>query len=406
MEKYESFLPLSKSIAARKLILAAHRGEKAFAEFSGLIENHYSLAQDTLDLIHLLQCFFNKQTEFDVGEGGTSLRFFSSFLSRHKGNYLLHLGTSLAQRNHRDLWILLKDLGVGIELNGAKVALRCSGWPQRDLKIVSSMSRSSQHISGLILASAEHPFEIQLDLGPQENWVSEDYLDLTLRCCGIELKDFKSKTKLEKQLITLEDMNAKKFFEKMEPDLSSAFSLASLEFLKRRRFDAPNRWKTSHQPDRKFIDIFEALERRLQIEDQNLFFETDLRHTPDLAPVLAILLAALGFEARLHSLHHLRNKESPRDKKISDLLNLMSTRHTRKDGSLFLYAEPTPKANRPDASVTGEVYNPANDHRMVMAAALAQEAGFPIDIQNTGCVDKSFPLFWQAWKQLKEELGC
>ncbi len=41
-----------------------------------------------------------------------------------------------------------------------------------------------------------------------------------------------------------------------------------------------------------------------------------------------------------------------------------------------------------------------SDHRIVMAAAAASAVCPGLEIRNPGCVDKSYPGFWRAFKKL------
>ena len=45
--------------------------------------------------------------------------------------------------------------------------------------------------------------------------------------------------------------------------------------------------------------------------------------------------------------------------------------------------------------VAPSTFDPDQDHRMVMAATLAQHLGFPIDVLHPSLVKKSFPNFFE-----------
>jgi 3-phosphoshikimate 1-carboxyvinyltransferase len=42
----------------------------------------------------------------------------------------------------------------------------------------------------------------------------------------------------------------------------------------------------------------------------------------------------------------------------------------------------------------------AGDHRIAMAMAVAALAAGPLELDDAGCVGKSFPGFWEMWDEL------
>jgi 3-phosphoshikimate 1-carboxyvinyltransferase len=391
-------LPISKSIAARKLILSAMDGEPSFQELKLEFKKEASLAQDTRDLIEVLTNFFKGKKTFSIGEGGSTLRFFSLFLSRQRGSFILDLGEGLVQRPHNELRHTLQQLGVQLEKSPGGFRMDSQGWPSSGLQLSLSMMQSSQHLSGFFLAAKNYPGEIQVQLPPSETWVSEKYLNLTLQCCGIPASLFSESFTFSPKNFYLHEVMKKVTLEK---DLSSAFILASLEYIKTGTFKAPEGWEKHSQPDKFFLDIF----AELSSTESSVQHAWDLRNTPDLAPVLSVLVALLGKKAQLRSLSHLSFKESQRDRKISELLELMKIKHSWEGGTLTLSGEASPQSAPETSTKTPElVFDPNEDHRMVMAAALAQQGGHAIKILSRKCVEKSFPLFWKAWEESLAEL--
>jgi 3-phosphoshikimate 1-carboxyvinyltransferase len=87
---------------------------------------------------------------------------------------------------------------------------------------------------------------------------------------------------------------------------------------------------------------------------------------------------------------HLKSKESDRLNATVTELNKMGIDADCTASALIV------KGGQPQASVV-ETYN---DHRIAMSFAIAGLKVPGICIQNEGCVEKSFPAFWQVFEGL------
>lgn len=115
----------------------------------------------------------------------------------------------------------------------------------------------------------------------------------------------------------------------------------------------------------------------------------ELRDTPDLFPALAVVVAAVG--GTLTGLGGLAAKES-------DRLAVMAERLTRM--GFAVAAGPDWFSSRggiPRESASGEAFDPAGDHRVAMALAVAGCGVAGVRVADPGCVGKSWPRFWEAW---------
>jgi 3-phosphoshikimate 1-carboxyvinyltransferase len=123
--------------------------------------------------------------------------------------------------------------------------------------------------------------------------------------------------------------------------------------------------------------------------------DTDLSGCPDLAPVLAAAAVAAPGPSELRGLGALPHKESDRLAGIVRLVAWAGGRAEERPGPA-LVIHPRPKgAPRPAAAPH---FDPNGDHRMAFAAAVASliNGGGVLD---RGCVAKSFPLFWDGWRE-------
>ncbi len=123
--------------------------------------------------------------------------------------------------------------------------------------------------------------------------------------------------------------------------------------------------------------------------------EIDLTDCPDLLPPLAVMAAGRQGTTRFAGAARLRLKESDRLVTVHAMLAALGCRAEEGPDSLTVTGGP----------LTGGVVDGANDHRIVMAAAIAATAcGGPVTITGAQAVEKSYPAFWQDYKKLGGEV--
>lgn len=120
--------------------------------------------------------------------------------------------------------------------------------------------------------------------------------------------------------------------------------------------------------------------------------EIDVSDTPDLVPALAVAAALHPGITRITGAARLRLKESDRLQTVADMLkNLGCNVEELNDGLII----------RGGASLTGGTVNGCNDHRIVMAAAIAATvADGPVTITDAQAVSKSYPAFFEEFNRL------
>ncbi|MBE5808428.1 MAG: 3-phosphoshikimate 1-carboxyvinyltransferase [Clostridiales bacterium] len=118
----------------------------------------------------------------------------------------------------------------------------------------------------------------------------------------------------------------------------------------------------------------------------------DLRETPDLAPILAVAASLHGGTTRFTGGARLRLKESDRLKATADLIAALGGRCDEGPDGLTVYGVEQLKGG----AVQGQ-----NDHRIVMAAAIAAtRAAGEVVITDAQAVSKSYPGFFDDYRRL------
>ena len=120
--------------------------------------------------------------------------------------------------------------------------------------------------------------------------------------------------------------------------------------------------------------------------------EIDISGCPDLLPPLAVMAAARSGTTRFVNAARLRIKESDRLTTVHNLLTALGGKSEELPDGLTVHGQP---------SLAGGTADGANDHRIVMAAAIAATAcQAPVTVTDAQAVSKSYPNFWEEYQRL------
>ena len=137
----------------------------------------------------------------------------------------------------------------------------------------------------------------------------------------------------------------------------------------------------SPQGDRAITDLLQQLTLGLPV---------DLANHPDLFPILAVV-AAIKSGGHFYHVRRLRLKESDRIASVLAMLSAFGCQTSAEEDSVTVFP----------GKIHGCVVDSCNDHRIVMAAAIAATCAHgPVTIQNAECVSKSYPRFWDDYRLL------
>lgn len=376
-------VPASKSILNRALVLQTYFPQLEIAGDSSC-DDVMLMKQGLIDL--------KEQRAIYCGHAGTVFRFLALKASRIPGEHRLVCAPRLLERPQEELTKILNQLNVKIEFTKEDARITGDGWrPQGDTLSV-PVHRSSQFLSGVALNAWNLDFDLYVS--PHGPFVSKAYWDLTCKeIAGLGLKinfwdyDFRieKNQKIQNQKLVAES------------DVSSIFALAAIAALcgQARILQFP---LTKQQPDIFFLQVFETMGVHFDLKDQTLTvrqtaklnsISASLRNAPDLFPVLATLCAFADGTSELINTPHLGFKESDRLGKTIELLTKAGVQIEKLEDGLKILGNPqlVPCAFE---------FDPAEDHRLAMAAALLMKKGFQISLKTPFVVNKSFPEFWSS----------
>jgi len=381
-------VPSSKSYTNRALLLAALReGEHKIINPLNCDDTRYMIRalkqlgveveqkNSTQIMIHGSGGQFTQPSEpIDVGLAGTAMRFLTPVLATQPFTSTITGNKRMQERPMKDLIEALSSLGFKIESNNYCPPLTIHGDPTIKPETIEISSEiSSQYISALLLAA---PLLGNPEIVLTGKTVSKPYIKMT------------------EELIA----NFGPTYT-VETDASSAsyfFALGALGF----DVKVLNLTRKSLQADIQALDYMEKMgctvaedEEGIQVigpEQLKSLGEADLRELPDSAMTIATLCCFAPGKSTLTGLHNLRFKETDRLAALTKELSKTGAEAIEtKDG-----LEIAGTTNLHGATI--ETYN---DHRMAMCAAILKSRIPDIEIENPECVAKTYPNFWEDFKQ-------
>ena len=118
----------------------------------------------------------------------------------------------------------------------------------------------------------------------------------------------------------------------------------------------------------------------------------DLSNCPDLLPPLAVMAALRRGDSRFVGAARLRLKESDRLSTVCEMLTDLGGEAEQGPDTLTVHGVD---------QLSGGIVDGANDHRIVMAAAIAATRCWgPVVIRGGEAVKKSYPGFWREYERL------
>ena len=144
----------------------------------------------------------------------------------------------------------------------------------------------------------------------------------------------------------------------------------------------------SVQADRKIVELLQ------KIENNEDYCEIDISQTPDLFVILAVVLSQKCDKSVLKNAKRLRLKESDRIQSTYYMLKSFGINCEIEGDNLVIYKSEMKPA----------VVNSFDDHRIVMAAAIASIVTKEVEIKDWQAVKKSYPSFFGEIERLGSDV--
>ena len=338
----------------------------------------------------------------DCGESGATLRFMIPVAALAKGPSTLVFCGSIEKRPVEPLLASLSELGANAHVGkyGDKdaVFVEGGGIVGGETSIVGDVS--SQFISGLMFACPMAKVDTEITLAsPLE---SEDYVKMT----EAVLADHGIKVPAHENHIHIPlGQSYNPANGRVPGDFSSAAFLLAAAAITPSKVQINNLEYSSVQGDKAIMGILKHMgvngkvcADSIEIEGSGSLLkplEVDAKNIPDLVPAIAALACYAEGISHIFGAQRLRLKESDRLQTLYVELGKMGADISVTEDGLIIEG---------GYRLHGSTIDPHNDHRIVMACAVAALGTEGTTIQNAECVRKSYPQFFTHLKQLGANL--
>jgi 3-phosphoshikimate 1-carboxyvinyltransferase len=337
----------------------------------------------------------------NCGESGLSLRMFTSIAALTSQDLIMEGHGSLLQRPINFFEKILPELDVKVDPQTGLLPLHIKG-PLTPKNLTVEGGLTSQLLTGLLMAySVGAKDEVVLTV---ENLKSKPYIDLTLKV----MEDFGMNVPVNNNYKTFAFQAASANNDtkpllnfSVEGDWSNAaFFMVAGAIAGSLTINGLDVFST--QADKKILEALHDCGCRLSIQTDQIeisknhlnAFHFDATDCPDLFPPLVALAANCKGTSVIEGVHRLEHKESNRTEALIAEFSKLGVNIQVQDDKMIIS-----KSKTIEEALT---LNGHNDHRIVMAAAVASlTAANEITITGTEAVNKSFPEFFKKLNSIK-----
>lgn len=404
--RQEIKLPASKSISNRALLIhALSKGQNTPQNIS-----------DCDDTFVMQRALTENPEVVDIMAAGTAMRFLSAYYAVTPGTKTI---TGTARMKQRPIGILvdaLRTLGAQIEYTEHEgfPPLRITGGAHEGGLITLPGNVSSQYISALLMIGPVLQKGLTIEL--TGDIISRPYINMTLEM----MRTFGAKaTWTSERRICVEPVSYKDHFYYIESDWSAAsywYEMVALTADEETEIVLPGLFAVSYQGDAEVRHLFERLGvettffhneaglecvrlRKIKGFERPKQMTYDFINQPDLAQTFVVTCAMAGIPFHFKGLQSLKIKETDRIAALIRELDKLGYTIEERNGSELLW-DGKRHAPVPEAAI--DTYE---DHRMAMAFAPCCLCMEDIRINNPEVVSKSYPHYWEHFKQSGFEIS-
>lgn len=393
-------VPGSKSITNRALVCAA-LAEGASSLLGALF------ADDTeamLDCLHLLGVGIDREDEgiritpsrpfrdlvqMNARLSGTTARFVLPLMALDPQSRGIDGAPELRRRPMAETAAALRALGA--QVSGDSLPMRVEG-PMRGGRVSVAGDASSQFLSGLLLSGPAMPAGLDVELTTP--LVSRPYVDMTvsvMRAFCAEVDGLR---------VAPTGYRATEYA--VEPDASAASYFFAAAAASGGKVTVRGLGSNSIQGDMRFVGVLEQMGCSVEQSEASTTVagpgpgqlrgvEVDMRDFSDTAQTLAGIAPLANGPTRVTGIGFIRRKETDRVAAVvTELARLGIRAEEEPDGFVVHPGTPVP--------ATIQTYR---DHRMAMSFAVLGLVSPGIEIADPGCVDKTFPDFFERLDALR-----
>jgi 3-phosphoshikimate 1-carboxyvinyltransferase len=336
-----------------------------------------------------------------VNQSGTTGRFLLAVLGLGEGRYVLDGDPQLRARPMGPLVGALGQLGATIEGDRLPITVTASGLRSGTVHLPGSVS--SQFLSGLLLAA---PYAapgadggaVVIELS--DELISRPYVDLTVATMAefgvaVEVEDHR------RYVVAHQAYRPRTVA--IEPDASAASYFFAAAAITGGRVRVPGLGRATVQGDLRFVELLAEMGAGVEITDHWTEvtgtgrldgLEVDMADISDTAQTLAVVATFASSPTRVTGIGFIAAKETDRVAAVVEQLTALGLQAEAIDDGFVVH----PGTPRP---AVVETYD---DHRMAMSFALLGLVHPGMAVANPGCVDKTFPTFFEVLDRLRSRM--
>lgn len=354
-----------------------------------------------------------KEAEIYVGSAGTAARFLTAMLGMSDGIYTIQASEQMKKRPMKDLFLLLKQAGAGIEY------LEQEGY--LPIKIA---GRKADNLNGKTEPEKiEQKLTVQLDISKSTQFLSAMLLISPMIEEGLCIEITSEKTDGSYIKITrgmMEEWGVTSLFDGrnyevpagasyhmkhyiVEPDMSAACYFYGVAAITGGLALVRNVHMDNSQGDRKFLEVLEKIGCSVTDSEEGIVVEgpadgkikgidIDMNDFSDQTMTLAAMAPFASEKVHISHIGHIRLQESDRIHAIVTELTRVGIHCEETEDSITVYP------GKPHAALI-ETYE---DHRMAMAFSLIGLKTEGIVIHNPMCCRKTFENYFELLTELTE----
>ncbi len=332
----------------------------------------------------------------DVRQSGTTGRFLLPLLATTPGRFLLDGHPQLRSRPFGPQLDALRALGAVIDGDGLPLTITGRSLAGGPIQVASSVS--SQFLSGLLLAAPL--FDEGATISVDGELVSRPYVELTtatMAAFGVEVS---VETGPDRQTFDVPGRRYRPSTVALEPDASAASYFFAAAAITGGRVRIDGLGSDTVQGDLRFVDLLERMGARVrsgphwtEVEGVGPLsgIEADMADISDTAQTLAVVATFATTPTVIRGIGFVRFKETDRlAAVVTELRRLGIDADETADGMVIRPGTPT-----------GGLVRTYDDHRMAMSFALLGLRHPGIEIENPGCVSKTYPDYFSALDRLR-----
>ncbi len=333
--------------------------------------------------------------DIDVGNAGTVARFLPPVAALATGEVRFDGDARVRKRPLGPLLVALRQLGADLDGVAALPLVVRGRGSLRGGSVTLDASQSSQLISGLLLSAPrfDRGVTVRHEGGPLPSAPHIAMTVTALRRAGATVDDSTCGLwRVEPGALRPGDVT-------VEPDLSTAAAYLAAPLVAGGSVTVPGWPRDTVQPGAVLPDLLEAMGARVTRTDDAVRvaggdglhgIEADLRHAPELTPVLAALAALADSPSRFFGVAHIRLQETDRIAALATGLQRLGGHVVETPDGLTI----TPRR------LTGATLDSYDDHRIAMAWAVLGLAVDGIAIRDVATTRKTVPDFVGSWTRM------